>query len=384
MTQLVSVGLDRKLLNLLLSKEPISLLLFILLSLSQFSLFLDFSKQLEFNDHSLFLDNMNEEIPTIKLFGHLVLFLMTNPSLLSTDQNPRFRDSIRNAREGLPTFFGSLLLVCIVASPFLPKADRNSVAVASFNNSNYTTARLTTQLQLRPLLPLLPIAVVATSILLFALFLPHGGPLTRFLHQVGARYLFFYLLVSTSGLVLRFEDVTNTSLLAIIQDDALFPRFFTLITTLLLATFFYGIAERFVFARSGDREFPLLLLLLHLGGLLAVRLHTLIDILLALERVTLATYVLLAIERHNRFSTYSGVQAFLLGSVPSALLLVGCSFLYLQTGSLALADIDLLLGGAAGIGSLSLINSFSTLSSLLGDSFGVVSSINSSDFEASN
>ncbi len=307
---------------------------------------------------------------------------MTNPSLLSTDQNPRFRDSIRNAREGLPTFFGSILLVFIIASPFLPKVDRNSVGVTSFNVSNYTTARVTTQLSLRPLLPLLPIAIVATSRLLFALFLPHGGALTRFLHQAGALYLFFYLIRATSGLVLRFEDRANIDLLAIRQDDSLFPRLFTLRTTLLLATFFYGIAERFVFSRSGDREFPLLLLLLHLGGLLAVRLHTLRDRLLALERVTLATYVLLAIERQNRFSTYSGVQAFLLGSVPSARLLVGCSFLYRQTGSLALADIDLLLGGAAGITSLSLISNTSTLSGLLGDSINLTSG-SSIDAEAS-
>lgn len=344
---------------------------------------MDFLKQLEFNVHSLFLDSWSKAIPTINTIWVFSTILMTNPSLLSTDQNPRFRDSIRNAREGLPTYFGSLLLVCVIASPFLPKADINSAEVASFSISNYVNVRTASHLSLRPLLPLFPIAIVATSILLFALFLPHGGALTRFLHQTGARYLFFYLLRSTSGLIIRFEDITNINLLAVRQDDAIFPRLFTLRTTLLLATFFYGIAERFIFARSGDREFPLLLVLLHLGGLLAVRLHTLRDILLALERVTLATYVLLAIERHNRFSTYSGVQAFLLGSVPSARLLVGCSFLYLQTGSLALADIDLLLGGAAGIASFSLINNGSTLPGLIGDSLGL-SPFSSNTFETSS
>jgi len=66
------------------------------------------------------------------------------------------------------------------------------------------------------------------------------------------------------------------------------------------------------------------------------------DIFLALERVTLASYVIVTFERQNRFSTYAGVQYFILGSLPSARLLLAFGLFYLQGGSVALQDLDLL------------------------------------------
>jgi len=66
------------------------------------------------------------------------------------------------------------------------------------------------------------------------------------------------------------------------------------------------------------------------------------DLLISLEIVTLASYVFVTFERHNRFSTYSGVQYFILGSLPSALLLISFAFFYLQGGSTAFQDLDIL------------------------------------------
>jgi len=42
----------------------------------------------------------------------------------------------------------------------------------------------------------------------------------------------------------------------------------------------------------------------------------------------LATYALTAYDRKNRFSTDAGVQYFLLGSLPSGLLVLGVALLY--------------------------------------------------------
>lgn len=72
-----------------------------------------------------------------------------------------------------------------------------------------------------------------------------------------------------------------------------------------------------------------------------MRMHTFIDLLIALERVTLASYVFVTFERQNRFSTYAGVQYFILGSLPSARLLLSFSLFYLQSGSRAFQDLDL-------------------------------------------
>ncbi len=94
----------------------------------------------------------------------------------------------------------------------------------------------------------------------------------------------------------------------------------------------------------GAMEFPILIFFLHFGGLFVLRLHTLMDLLIALERVTLASYVLATFERQNRFSTYAGVQYFLLGSLPSARLILAFGLFYLQGGSLVIQDLDMLFG----------------------------------------
>lgn len=127
----------------------------------------------------------------------------------------------------------------------------------------------------------------------------------------------------------------------LIEDSVLFRLFF-FYSTLLVAIFFLGSSTRFILSKRTPREFPLLVLFVHLGGLFLLRFSTFIDLLLALEIVTLASYVLVSFERQNRFSTYAGIQYFLVGSVPSARLLLGFSFFYLSGGSLVLQDLDLL------------------------------------------
>ncbi len=154
-------------------------------------------------------------------------------------------------------------------------------------------------------------------------------------------------LISGSSTSASANEVLN--LLEIRQEDSLYFRLFALYSTLVVAIFFYGVAERFIFSKRAEREFPLIVLFIHLGGLLALRLSTFRDLFLALETVTLASYVLVAYERRNRFSTYAGVQYFIVGSIPSALLILSFALLYQYGGSVALQDRDLLFFEGLGV-----------------------------------
>jgi len=138
----------------------------------------------------------------------------------------------------------------------------------------------------------------------------------------------------------------NSIILEIRQEDSVFFRYFFIFSLVFVSIFFYGISERFFIAKKGITEFPILIFFILFGGLFAVRLHTFIDLLIALEIVTLASYVLVTFERQNRFSTYAGVQYFILGSLPSAILLLSFGFFYLQGGSLVIQDLDLLFNTA--------------------------------------
>jgi NADH:ubiquinone oxidoreductase subunit 2 (subunit N) len=128
--------------------------------------------------------------------------------------------------------------------------------------------------------------------------------------------------------------------LEVMQEDSLYFRLFFIYSTLTVAIFFFGVADRFFLSKRGRLEFPILLLFIHFGGLFALRRHTFRDRLIALERVTLASYVFVTFERQNRFSTYAGVQYFILGSFPSARLLLAFALFYLQSGSRAFQDRD--------------------------------------------
>jgi len=69
--------------------------------------------------------------------------------------------------------------------------------------------------------------------------------------------------------------------------------------------------------------------------------HTSIEFLLAIETVTLASYVCAGYERQNAHSTYASVQYFILGAIPSGLLILGLSMLYGFSGVLNFEDFDL-------------------------------------------
>jgi len=119
--------------------------------------------------------------------------------------------------------------------------------------------------------------------------------------------------------------------------------YFFIYATAMVAIFLYGIADRFFVKENREIEFPILVFFTYLGAVFLFVIHNFIDFMLAIETVTLASYALAAYERKNRFSTYAGVQYFILGSIPSGMLILGTSLLYKNWGTLFLEDLDLLL-----------------------------------------
>lgn len=183
--------------------------------------------------------------------------------------------------------------------------------------------------------------------LFFGLFISHTGEFTRFLHHVGGSYFLFSIWTNFHGSFFRSSSVHGFGFFETIQADSVFFRLFFFYRTLLLVIFFFGISTRFFLSKRASREFTLLILFIHIGGLFRIRFYTFIDLLLALETITLASYVLASFERQNRFSTYGGIQYFLVGSIPSARFLLGFAFFYFQGGSLVIQDLDLLFNSVS-------------------------------------
>jgi NADH:ubiquinone oxidoreductase subunit 2 (subunit N) len=108
-------------------------------------------------------------------------------------------------------------------------------------------------------------------------------------------------------------------------EDFLFLHGFVLIASLTIAIFFYGIIDRFFIANSYETEYSIIVLLILLGAIILFRVQNFIDFIIAIEIVTFGSYILVAYEQRNRFSVYAGVQYFILGSIPSAMLILSIS-----------------------------------------------------------
>jgi len=113
-----------------------------------------------------------------------------------------------------------------------------------------------------------------------------------------------------------------------LQNDSLYSHLFFIYALLIVSLFLYGISDRFFISNSYELEYPILVFFLHICAILLMSVHNLIEFVLAIEIITLGSYGLTAYERTNRFSTFAGVQYFVIGSVPSGLLILSIALIY--------------------------------------------------------
>ncbi len=124
-------------------------------------------------------------------------------------------------------------------------------------------------------------------------------------------------------------------------DDSTFWFFFILIFTFILIIFFFSI-NRFVLYTNNILEFSFLFIFFHLGSIIVIKINNFGAIFIGLEIVTLVGYMIIISERKNRFSNFAGIQYFILGSFPSAILVIGFGLFYLQSGAAWFGDLELL------------------------------------------
>jgi NADH:ubiquinone oxidoreductase subunit 2 (subunit N) len=194
-------------------------------------------------------------------------------------------------------------------------------------------------------LHLIQLSLITLSLLIITFYLPRKIESLQFLHRLGFVYLFLNLWLITIDRPLRFEIIKNSIFenLFTFQEDPFFFHLFFLYGIAIVAAFFYGVLDQF-FIKNGDEiEFPLIICFISIGSLLILHVHTLIEFLLAIETVTLASYVCAGYERQNSHSTFASVQYFILGSIPSGLLVLGLSMIYGFSGVLNFEDFDLFL-----------------------------------------
>ncbi len=126
-------------------------------------------------------------------------------------------------------------------------------------------------------------------------------------------------------------------------DYNLYVYLYILIGGIFTASFL-AINNEITFLKENKHiEYPLLILLVFLFGIVVVASENFIAIFLALEAITLISAVLIGFQRSNNFSTLAGIRYILFSAVPGGALLLGISELYAYTGAFNFADIEKLL-----------------------------------------
>src|SRR5919112_127454 len=94
-------------------------------------------------------------------------------------------------------------------------------------------------------------------------------------------------------------------------------------------------------------EYPILIVLSTIGGLMLISANDLIALYLGLELLSLASYVIASFDRDNIRSTEAGLKYFVLGALSSGMLLYGASLVYGFTGTVSFPTIAASLQGQA-------------------------------------
>jgi NADH-quinone oxidoreductase subunit N len=194
--------------------------------------------------------------------------------------------------------------------------------------------------EFRDLLPALPEIVLAVGAMVLLMLGAFRGE-----RSAGAMNWLAILLLIAAGAVVVWLPADKLVAFggSFIVDP--FARFLKLLaltgsaTAILMSTTYLKVErqERF--------EYPILIVLSATGMLMLISAADLIALYLGLELMSLALYVVAAINRDSVKSSEAGLKYFVLGALSSGMLLYGASLIYGFTGTVSFAGIAKVAGG---------------------------------------
>lgn len=97
------------------------------------------------------------------------------------------------------------------------------------------------------------------------------------------------------------------------------------------------------FEKKNEYKFLIFIPFTSLGSLILVQCNDFISLILSIEIVALSLYSFIPSKENSKFSTEASLKYYIIGSVASAILILGCSIIYLVTGAINLEEIRLFL-----------------------------------------
>src|SRR5215472_10484797 len=184
---------------------------------------------------------------------------------------------------------------------------------------------------LLPALPELILAVGAMALLMFGAFRGEGT-------AIAVNWAAIALLIVAGAVVSWLPAGTLVTFGGSFIVDP-FARFLKVLALIGSATAIFMSVDYLEVEKQERFEYPILILLAATGMLMLISAADLIALYLGLELMSLALYVVAAIERDSARSSESGLKYFVLGALSSGMLLYGASLVYGFTGTVSFAGI---------------------------------------------
>jgi NADH-quinone oxidoreductase subunit N len=205
---------------------------------------------------------------------------------------------------------------------------------------------MTETFEFRDLMPALPEIVLAVGAMVLLMFGVFRGE-----RSTGAvNWLSILLLIGAGAIIVLMPAGRLTAFGgSFVVDD--FARFLKLLALAGSATAILMSLNYLRVEKQERFEYSILIVLSATGMLMLISAADLIALYLGLELMSLALYVVAAINRDSVRSTEAGLKYFVLGALSSGMLLYGASLIYGFTGTVSFAGI----AKAAGQGGLGLV-----------------------------
>jgi NADH-quinone oxidoreductase subunit N len=189
---------------------------------------------------------------------------------------------------------------------------------------------MNTSSTLPPLVPILPelmLAAGAMALLMLGVF--RGR---RAFHIVGGLSIALLLLAAVMVIYLPAGTLTTFGGSFVVDD---FARFLKVLALVASAAAIALSTDYLDHVRQQRFEYPVLIVLSTIGMMMLISASDLIALYLGLETMSLALYVVAAIERNSVRSAEAGLKYFVLGALSSGMLLYGASLVYGFTGTVS-------------------------------------------------
>jgi len=188
--------------------------------------------------------------------------------------------------------------------------------------------------ELPALLPALPEIVLVTGAMALLMVGAFGGEQTaKMVH-----WLAILLLIGAGAIVVMLPEGKLVTFGGSFVVDG-FARFLKLLALGGSAVAIFMSLDYLERERQQKFEYSILILLSSAGMLMLISAADLIAMYLGLELMSLALYVVAAIDRDSVRSTEAGLKYFVLGALSSGMLLYGASLIYGYTGTVSFAGI---------------------------------------------